>query len=278
VLYHGLPARIFGKFDCYRGLEVAYETIGYERENGVGIITLNRPERRNALNLVLFREMTRLLDEIAADEEVRVVIITGGEKCFSAGGDLKEIKGGGTSDPDFLPAARATFKKIENFDKPVIAAINGYCVAGGCEMAISCDLRVAGEDASFGVSEIRFGALAFGGATQRLPRLIGIGKAKEMHYTGDPIDAQEAYRIGLINRLVPPESVMDEARKLANTLVQRSPVALKMAKFLINAGMRVDLNTAMEYETEVSKNLFGSFQQEAQKAAEREGVYKKIFG
>ena len=261
--------------DCYRAFEVAYETIKYDKESGVGVITLNRPERRNALNLVLFREMTSLLDEIAADGEVRVVIITGGDKCFSAGGDLKEIKGGGKLDPDFLPTARATFKKIENFDKPVIASINGYCVAGGCEMAISCDLRVAGEDATFGIPDIRFGALA---ATQRLPRLIGIGKAKEMYYTGDPIDAQEAYRIGLINRLVPPESVMDEARKLANTLVQRSPIALKMAKFLINAGMRVDLNTAMEYETEVSKNLFGSFQQEAQKAAEREGVYKKIFG
>jgi enoyl-CoA hydratase len=258
---------------------VAYETIKYEKENGIGIITLNRPERRNALNITLVREMTKLLDQMATDEDLKVVIITGGEEWFGAGADLREVTG--ASVLSFLEEIRTLFRKIENFDRPVIAAINGFCLAGGCEMAISCDLRVAAENATFGLPEIRFGALAIGGATQRLPRLIGIGKAKEMHYTGDPIDAQEAYRIGLINRLVPPESVMDEARKLANTLAQRSPIALKMAKFLINAGMRADLDTAMEFEAEVSKNLFTSseaFQRETRKAAEREDVYRRIFG
>lgn len=258
---------------------MAYETIMYEKEDGIGIVTLNRPDRRNALNIVLVREMTRLIDEIAADEELRVVIITGGEKWFSAGADLRDLQE--TPAATFLDEIRALFRKIENFDRPVIAAINGYCLAGGCEMAISCDLRVAAENATFGLPEIRFGALAIGGATQRLPRIIGVGKAKEMHYTGDPIDAQEAYRIGLVNRIVAPGSVMDEARKLANTLAQRSPAALKMVKFLINAGMRTDLNTAMEFEAELSKNLFASpeaFREETRKAAEREDVYKRIFG
>lgn len=258
---------------------MTYETIKYEKENGIGIITLNRPERRNALNIALVREMTKLMEGMATDEDLRVVIITGGERCFSAGADLRDIRE--TPALSFLEETRTLFRKIENFDRPVIAAINGFCLAGGCEMAISCDLRVAAENATFGLPEIRFGALAMGGATQRLPRIIGIGKAKEMHYTGDPIDASEAFRIGLVNRIVAPESVMDEARKLAKTLVQRSPAALKMVKFLINAGMRVDLNTAMEFEAEVSKNLFPSseaFQQETQKAAEREDVYRKIFG
>jgi enoyl-CoA hydratase len=258
---------------------VAYETIKYEQENGVGIITLNRPECRNALNIALVREMTQLMEEMATDENLKVVIITGGGKWFSAGADLREVTG--ASVLTFLEEIRTLFRKIENFDRPVVAAINGFCLAGGCEMAISCDLRVAAENATFGVPEIRFGALAMAGATQRLPRIIGIGKAKEMHYTGDPIDAQEAYRIGLVNRIVPPESVMDEARKLAKTLVQRSPAALKMVKFLINVGMRADLNTAMEFEAEVSKNLFASFeafQQETRKAAEREDVYRRIFG
>lgn len=258
---------------------MGYQTIVYEKEGSIGIITLNRPERRNALNMVIIREMTRLLDEVAADQEVRAVIITGGEKWFSAGADLKDLQE--TSDPTFLDELRTLFKKIENLDRPVIAAINGFCLAGGCEMAISCDLRIAADNATFGFPEIRFGALAIGGATQRLPRLIGLGKAKEMHYTGDPIDAQEAYRIGLVNKVVPPTSVMDEAKKMAGTLVLRSRAALNMVKFLINAGMRTDLNTAMEFEAEVSKSLFVSretFDEETRKAAEREDVYRKIFG
>ena len=258
---------------------MAYETIMCEKEDSIGIITMNRPERRNALNFVLVREMTKVLDDIAGDEEVRVIIITGGEKWFSSGADLRDIQEG--PGELWLDAVRVLFKKIENFERPVIAAINGYCLAGGCEMAISCDLRIAADNATFGFPEIRFGALAIGGATQRLPRLIGMGKAKEMHYTGEPINAQEAYRIGLVNRIVPPTSVLDEAKKLANTLVQRSPAALKMVKFLINAGMRTDLNTAMEFEAEVSKNLFASpetFEEERRKAAEREDVYKRIFG
>ena len=144
-------------------------------------------------------------------------------------------------------------------------------------MAISCDLRIAAEDSTFGLPEIRFGALAIGGATQRLPRLVGLGKAKELHYTGEPIDAGEAHRIGLINKAVPAASVMDEAKKMAGTLAIRSRSALTMAKFLINTGMRTDLNTGMEIETEVSKGLFHSVAEEMKKAAEREDVYKKIF-
>lgn len=250
---------------------MAYDTILYEKEDGAGIITMNRPKRRNALSPALVREMTDALEKIRNDEEIKSVIITGGRETFCSGMDLKEPS------ENLLDEIRDLNKMIENFHMPVIAAINGHCVAGGLEMAISCDLRIAAEDATLGLPEIRFGALAIGGATQRLPRLIGMGKAKELHFTGEPIDAQEAYRIGLVNKIVPAQSVMDEARKMAGTLALRSRSALKMAKFLINTGMRTDLNTGMEIETEVSKGLFHSVAEEMKKAAEREAVYKKIF-
>jgi len=250
---------------------MAYDTILYEKEDGAGIITMNRPKRRNALSPALVREMTDALEKIRDDETINAVIITGGEKFFCSGMDLKEPS------ENLLDEIRDLNKMIENFQMPVIAAINGQCVAGGLEMAISCDLRIAAEDATLGLPEIQFGALAIGGATQRLPRLIGMGKAKELHFTGEPIDAQEAYRIGLVNKTVPATSVMDEAKKMAGTLALRSRSALKMAKFLINTGMRTDLNTGMEIETEVSKGLFHTVPEEMKKAAERDGVYKKIF-
>jgi len=250
---------------------MAYDTILYEKEDGAGIITMNRPKRRNALSPALVREMTDALEKIRDDETINAVIITGGEKFFCSGMDLKEPS------ENLLDEIRDLNKMIENFQMPVIAAINGQCVAGGLEMAISCDLRIAAEDATLGLPEIQFGALAIGGATQRLPRLIGMGKAKELHFTGEPIDAQEAYRIGLVNKTVPATSVMDEAKKMAGTLALRSLSALKMAKFLINTGMRTDLNTGMGIETEVSKGLFHTVPEEMKKAAERDGVYKKIF-
>ena len=250
---------------------MAFKTILHEKADGIAVITMNRPNRRNALNPTLVSEMKRALEEVRNDEEIKTVIISGGEKSFCSGMDLKEPS------ENLLDEIRNLYRVIENFDMPVIAAINGHCLAGGLEMAISCDLRIAAEDATLGLPEIRFGALAIGGATQRLPRLIGMGKAKELHFTGEPIGAQEAYRIGLINKVVPAQSVMDEARKMAGTLALRSRSALKMAKFLINTGMRTDLNTGMEIETEVSKGLFQSVTEEMKKAAEREAVYKKIF-
>jgi enoyl-CoA hydratase/carnithine racemase len=250
---------------------MAYDTILYEKEDGAGIITMNRLKRRNAFSPALVREMTDALEKIRADEEIKAVIITGGREFFCSGMDLKEPS------ENLLDEIRDLNKMIENFQMPVIAAINGHCVAGGLEMAISCDLRIAAEDATLGLPEIQFGALAIGGATQRLPRLIGMGKAKELHFMGEPIDAQEAYRIGLANKIVPAASVMDEAKKMAGTLALRSRSALKMAKFLINTGMRTDLNTGMEIETEVSKGLFHTVPEEMKKAAERQGVYKKIF-
>ena len=253
---------------------MSYEALIYEKDAGVAIVTLNRPERRNALNTVLVGELNRLFDEMAEDPDVKVVILTGGDKYFCAGFDLKE------QSPTLLYDIRKLYRKLDSIEKPVIAAICGSCLAGGFEMAISCDLRVAAEDSKFGVPEIRFGALAFAGGTQKLPRMIGMTKAKEMHYTGEPIDAQEAYRVGLLNRVVPAASVLEEAKKLASALAEKSVAAMRLAKYLIDTGINMDLDSALKLEAEVGKSLFAvpeTIKQEMSKAAKREDVYKKIF-
>jgi enoyl-CoA hydratase len=258
---------------------MAYETIICEKEGATGIITFNRPERRNAFSMQFIGEMHLGLDEMKADEEVRVLILTGGDKFFSAGMDLKDVK----SIP--MPAedqelGRAFFRKVENFPRPVIAAISGACVAGGPELIVCCDLRIASDSAFFGLSEILFGALPIGGAMHRLPRIIGMGKAKEMIFTGENIDAQEAYRIGLVNKVAPVASMMDEAKAMANKLAELSAPALKLAKFVINKGMNMDLDTALAYDTYALADL-GTPEELAEarrKAAEKSGVYKKLFG
>jgi len=256
---------------------MGYETIICQEQDGIGTITLNRPERRNALSLMLIEEMMEALGEIVAHDDLRAVVITGGAKCFSAGADLRDILQAPSS--TFIAELRDLLGKIENFDWPVIAAINGHCIGGGCLMAMCCDLRVAADDATFGFPEIRFGSLVYGGATQKLTRMIGLGKAKEMLYTGDPIDSREAYRLGLLNKVVPPESVVDEAKRMARALTQRPPAALKMMKLLVDTGMGTDPNTLAALEDQLSKMVYASgeaFREGMKKAAEREDVYKRI--
>jgi enoyl-CoA hydratase len=228
-----------------------YENIIYEKEDGVVLITLNRPDSLNSLSAKLAKELERAADEITNDGSVRVVIITGAGRAFSAGADLKEAM----SQPGaFLGAGLAkgkpltVFSRIENLDKPVIAAINGLAIGGGCELAIACDLRIASTAARFGFGEIKIGLIPAGGGTVKSPRLIGIAKAKEMLFFGDPIDAEEAYRLGLVNKVVAPESLLDEARKWAKTLAQRPPLALKAVKSCVNVGMQMPLTAAIDFE------------------------------
>ena len=192
--------------------------------------------------------------------------------------DLREFPG--TMSPEDQEVGRAWFKKVENFPMPVIAAISGVCVAGGTELIVCCDLRVASDSAFFGLSEILFGALPIGGAMHRLPRIIGMGKAKEIIFTGGNIDAQEAYRIGLLNKVVPVTSLIDEAKTMANKLAELSAPALKLAKFTMNKGMKIDLDTALEYDTYALAHIGTPEEQEEarRKAAEKSGVYKKLFG
>jgi len=236
-----------------------YQTIIYEKEENIALITLNRPDSLNALNLKLAQELEQVADEIAADESVRVVIITGAGRAFSAGADIKEMMSPETASLGTQLAKGKPltfFSKIENLDKPVIGAINGLAIGGGCELALVCDMRIASTAARFGFGEIKIGVIPAGGGTVRSPRLIGIAKAKEMLFFGDPIDAEEAYRLGLVNKVVPPESLLDEAKKWANTLSQRPPLALKAAKSCVNVGMQMPLSAAIDFEAREAAILF----------------------
>jgi enoyl-CoA hydratase len=231
---------------------MTYENLIYQREDGLGIVTMNRPERLNALSFRLKEELSMVFDEMEADPDVKVVILTGGTRAFSAGADIKERSGVQMDQAEFYFSQRKShqlFCRIEDFQKPVIAAISGVAVGGGCELALVCDLRICTETARFGLPEVKLGVIPSAGGTQRLPRIIGMTKAKELLFTGDFIDAQEAYRIGLVNKVVPVERLMDEAKELACRIMRNPPLSVRFAKRAVNAGMQMDLSSALDYET-----------------------------
>lgn len=233
---------------------MAYETIILDKEPGIRIITLNRPERLNAISYQLAMDLVNALDEIEEDAEARVVILTGAGRGFCAGADIKEM-----ADPDAprLPIGKryTFFNRLEDFEKPVIAAINGACNGGGLELALCCDLRIASDSASFGLGEVKLGIMPAGGGTARLPRLIGPGLAKEFMYFGNRSTAQNAQNIGLINKMVPADKLMEEAKLMANELAQRAPISLKMIKSCVNLGMQMDLLGAIDYEAKCAAIL-----------------------
>jgi enoyl-CoA hydratase len=237
-----------------------FETIVFEKGNNIAFIRLNRPDRLNALNQKMINEMGQVMDVIAADESIGAVIITGNEKLFGAGADIKEIKG--LNSPvavhAFFCTSEGMFSKIENLNKPTIAAVCGPALGGGCELALACDIRIAAENALFGQPEIKIGVIPAGGGTQRLPRLVGIGRAKELLYSGDPIDAVEAFRIGLVNKVTSVEQLLPEAKKMAQKFVERPAFALKMLKSAINQGINMDLRSALSYEMRCFEILFST--------------------
>jgi enoyl-CoA hydratase len=229
------------------------ETLIFEKKDGIRIITLNRPERLNSINTQLISELEGLIAEINEDKEARVVILTGVGRAFCAGADVKQV-----IDPNAkkLPTGRNTFfSKLEDIKVPVIAAINGLCIGGGLEFALCCDFRITIDTAIFGAGEVNLGAIPGGGGTARLPRLIGPGRAKEFLYFGKNVDAQEAYRIGLVNKVVSPEALMDETMKWAKELETKAPLSLKMLKDCVNVGMQMDLSGALDYEGKCSEYL-----------------------
>jgi enoyl-CoA hydratase len=227
---------------------MAYETLLYDKEDGIAVLTLNRPDSLNSVNTKMQAEMKEIWDDIEQDKNVRVVIITGGEKCFSAGADIREQFPPGVS----RPSSRDQFKEIEDFDRPSIAAISGYCLGGGLELALCCDLRIASETAQFGLVELRVGVVPGAGGMQRLPRTVGVTKAKEMLYLAERINAKEAYRIGLINKVVPVASLMEEARKMANVMLDMPPHGIKIAKRCVNEGMQMDLQSALKFDVDIA--------------------------
>ena len=220
---------------------MAYKAILYETEKGIGYITLNRPRAFNAINSELAGELEDVCREIRDDEETRVIIITGaGRRTFSRGGDLRESKSVGN-------AVRA----VAELDRPLIGAMNGDCLDGGLELALTCDIRIAAESARFGLTQVAGGVIPSDGGTQRLPRLVGRGKALEMILTAEVIDAQEAYRIGLINKVVSQEELMSKAEELASMIASGAPIAARYAKEAVSKGLDLPLEQGLRLEADL---------------------------
>lgn len=230
---------------------MSYENILLEREDRIARLIINRPDKRNALNLATRREIAEVLDELEKDRDVGVLVVTGaGDKAFISGSDLNEF---GRMTPleayDFMNTlAQRLYTRLEELDIPVIAMINGLCLGAGCEIALACDIRIASDRAKFGQPEIKLGIMPGGGGTQRLARLVGPGKAKELIFTGDVINAEEALAIGLVNRTVPFTELQQVVMDLAKKIAERGAFSLKMAKRSINAGREMGLTAGLAYE------------------------------
>ncbi len=242
---------------------MTYENLLFENANGIGIITIHRPKVLNALNKATMTELKHLVEEIAQNPAVEAVIITGStDKSFVAGADISEMRElSALEGRDWGKFSQSVFNQIENLPKPVIAAVNGYALGGGCELAMSCDIRIASERAKFGQPEVLLGVIPGFAGTQRLPRLVGKGKAKELMFTGDPIDAAEAFRIGLVNKVVPADELMDAATKMAHRIMSRGPIAVKLCKAAVNEGMDMDLDSGEAYESEAFGLCFATTDQ-----------------
>jgi len=245
------------------------ETLEFRKEEGVAIITFNRPKSLNALNSAMLTEIVQLMDEVAKDGEIKAVIFTGaGEKAFVAGADIKEMKDmDSLAAMDFGMLGREALTRIDNLSKPTIAAINGYALGGGCEIALACDIRIASENAVMGFPEITLGILPGLGGTQRASRLVGLGKAKEMIFTGDFIPAGLAREIGLVNTVVPADKLLAEAMNMARKIASRSAAALKLAKTAINKGVNMSLEEALVHELQCFALCFSTLDQKEGMAA-----------
>ncbi|MBX3483679.1 enoyl-CoA hydratase [Phenylobacterium sp.] len=236
---------------------MAYETLIVESPSeGVTLIRLNRPQALNALNSELLAELSQALDEAEADDGVRCVVLTGSERAFAAGADIKEM-----SDKSYAEMFRSNFfgaagQRVERFRKPIIAAVAGFALGGGCELAMLCDFIIAAETAKFGQPEINLGVMPGIGGTQRLPRAVGKAKAMDMVLTARMMDAAEAERAGLVSRVVPADKLIDEAVAAAAKIAAQSPLAVMMNKELVNAAFETTLSTGVGMERRLFHSLF----------------------
>jgi len=252
-----------------------YETILYEKSENVAWITLNRPEVLNAQSEELLSELTMAFDKAREDNEIWVIVLTGaGEKAFSAGADITMFLSWTPIDPvNKFKGIKRPYQQIREIPKPVVAMVNGFCLGGGCELAMACDIIIASENARFGQPEINVGVIPGGGGTQILPRLVGEKKAKELIFTGDMLSAQEALELGLVNKVVPKEKLRETVDSLLAKLKTKSPAILKLAKLSVNNSLDTPLSTGMAWEMD----LFAScFAMEDQKEGTKAFLEKKI--
>ena len=239
-----------------------YQTLRYEVEDQIAVLTINRPEALNALNGQVIGELEEAVSAVEADRSLKALIITGEGRSFVAGADI------GAQAPLDVDGGRrwgqrgsALFRRIEKLEIPTIAAVNGFALGGGCELALACDIILASEKAKFGQPEVGLGITPGFSGTQRLPRRVGVGKAKELIYTGKMIKADEALRIGLANEVYPPEELMDKAKSLAKTIAGNAPIAVRYAKAAIDRGLQTDIDSGIAVENELFAMCFATADQ-----------------
>ncbi len=233
---------------------MTFDNLILTKEDGIGILSINRPEVSNALNSKLLDELNQAIQQITQDPEIKVCILTGEGKAFVAGADIREMANlSPLQGREFAHKGNQIFSALEEMEKPVIAAINGYALGGGCELALACDFRLASEKAKLGQPEVGLGITPGFGGTQRLARAIGPARAKELIYTGKIITSQEALALGLVNHVYPAESLLEEAKKMAKEIANKAPYAVSLCKKAINQGLEIDLKRGLELEAD----LFG---------------------
>jgi len=233
--------------------------IDLQKDDGVALLTINRPEAINALNIAVLEELLEAIAQVESDDDVRVVVITGAGKAFVAGADIVHMSGFSPEEArEWSELGQRTLSRIENMKKPVIAAVNGYALGGGNELAMACDIRVASDRAVFGQPEVKLGMIAGFGGTQRLTRLVGPGRAKEILFTGDRYDAESACRMGLVNKVVPADELLNYCLDMAKRIAGGGTQAVRLSKEAVNRGQDLDLENAFSLESVLFTALFST--------------------
>jgi enoyl-CoA hydratase len=238
---------------------MTFKNLTVEKDGATAVVTLNRPDALNAINIETMTEIGQAMLELGVDPDVRAVVLTGAGKAFVAGADIAELKTkNGMEAREISQHGQRTFSIVENLPKPVIAAVNGYALGGGLELAMACDIRIASTKAKMGQPEVKIGTVPGFAGTQRLPRLVGFGRAKEMLMVGEPIDAETALSWGLVNRIVEPEALLNEAKAVAAQIARNGPAAVGLVKACVNKGTSTDVDAGGTHESEAFGLCFAS--------------------
>ena len=238
---------------------MAFEHVLVEKSEKIGVVKINRPDVYNAVNVEAILELEKAVHDLNDDSDISIVVITGEGKSFVSGSDISRlVEMDSLRAREYSQIGQRVLDFIEKMEKPVIAAVNGFALGSGCELAMACDIRIASEKAKFGQPEVKLGLIPGHAGTQRLARLVGVAKAKELIFTGEMIDAQEALRIGLVNKIVASDALLEETKNIAKKIMEVGPTAVRIAKTVINRGIDTNLDTANSYETEAFSILFST--------------------